>query len=39
MGYTLDQYLQWDIHINVLVPKLSQKLGLLKYVCKHVCTP
>ncbi len=32
LGFTLDQYLQWDVHINALVTKLSQKLGILKYL-------
>ncbi len=36
LGCTLDQYLQWDVHTNALVPKLSQKLGILKYLKNYV---
>ncbi len=36
LGCTLDQYLQWDVHINAVATKLSQKLGILKYLKKYV---
>ncbi len=35
-GCAIDQYLQWDIHINALVQKVSQKLGILKYFKRYV---
>ncbi len=34
--YNRTQYLQWDTHINALVPKLSQKLGILKHLKRYV---
>ena len=33
---TLEYYLQWDVHINALAAKLSQKLGILKYLKKYM---
>ncbi len=39
VGCTLDQYLQKDVHINTLATKLSQKLGILRYLKKYVTQP
>ncbi len=36
LGSNLDQYLQWDAHMNALATKLFQKLGMLKYLKKYV---
>ncbi len=36
LSCTLDQYIQWDVHISALATKLSQKLGILKYLNKYV---
>ncbi len=30
--YTLDEYLEYDVNINALVPKPSPKLGIFKYL-------
>ncbi len=36
LGNTLDDYLQWDVHTSALSTKISQKLGILKYLKKYV---